>query len=70
MDVTAKHYLTLSPAAAIDIGQTLKEMVFLFGGNFTFIAHNESLSQEMGWKDWLPVFENWANPYESTDSTD
>ena len=70
MDVTAKYYLTLSPAAAIDMGQTLKEMVFLFGGNFTFIAHNESLSQEMGWKDWLPVFENWANPYQSIDSSD
>jgi hypothetical protein len=52
------------------MGQTLKEMVFLFGGNFTFIAHNESLSQEMGWKDWLPVFENWANPYQSIDSSD
>lgn len=65
MDVTAKNYLKHSPAEAIEIGQTLKEMVFLFGGNFTFIAHNESLSQQMGWKDWLPVFEEWANPYKS-----
>lgn len=65
MDVTAKNYLRYSPAEAIEIGQTLKEMIFLFGGNFTFIAHNESLSQQMGWKDWLPVFEEWANPYKS-----
>lgn len=70
MDVTAKHYLGLNPAKAIEIGQTLKEMVFLFGGNFTFIAHNESLSQQMGWEDWLPVFEDWANPCKSIDSTD
>ncbi len=68
MDVTAKHYLGLNPDKAIELGQTLKEMVFLFGGNFTFIAHNESLSQQMGWKDWLPVFDNWANPYKSVDT--
>jgi len=38
-------------------------MVFLFGGNFTFIAHNESLSESAGWKGWTNVFDSWAtNP--------
>ena len=62
MDVTAKNYMELTPDSAIDAGRTLKEMVFLFGGNFTFIAHNESLSERVGWEAWMPVFESWANP--------
>ena len=62
MDVTAKNYMELNPDAAIDAGRTLKEMVFLFGGNFTFIAHNESLSERVGWEGWMPVFRSWANP--------
>ena len=60
MDVTAKNYLKLTPDAAIDVGNGLKEMVFLFGGNFTFIAHNESLSEHAGWEGWLEVFDSWA----------
>ena len=62
MDVTAKNYMELNPDAAIDAGRTLKEMVFLFGGNFTFIAHNESLSERVGWEGWMPVFRSWASP--------
>lgn len=62
MDVAAKNYMSLSPFAAIDAGRSLKEKVFLFGGNFTFIAHNESLSERMGWEQWMPVFKSWANP--------
>ena len=62
MDVTAKNYMSLSPIAAIEMGRSLKEMVFLFGGNFTFIAHNESLSERSGWEMWMPVFKSWASP--------
>lgn len=61
MDVTAKNYLKLTPEAAIDVGRSLQEMVFLFGGNFTFIAHNESLSESAGWNGWTKVFDSWAN---------
>jgi hypothetical protein len=60
MDVTAKNYLHLNTKDAIDLGKSLKEIVFLFGGNFIFIAHNESLSETEGWEAWTPVFESWS----------
>ncbi len=71
MDVTAKNYMHLSPSAAIDAALVLQEMVFLFGGSFTFIVHNESLSNHAGWENWRGVFEKWSEflPYESTDNT-
>jgi hypothetical protein len=63
MDVTAKNYLNLTPFGAVDMGRSLKELVFLFGGSFTFIAHNESLSETEGWEDWLHVFESWSRKH-------
>jgi hypothetical protein len=62
MDVTAKNYMKLNPDEAIDVGRTLKELVFIFGGTFTFIVHNESLSEAEGWGGWKRVFNSWKNP--------
>ena len=62
MDVTAKNYMKLHPDEAIDVGRTLKELVFIFGGRFTFIVHNESLSETEGWGGWKRVFNSWKNP--------
>lgn len=61
MDVTAKKYMKLNPDEAIDVGRTLKELVFIFGGRFTFIVHNESLSETEGWSGWKRVFNSWKN---------
>jgi len=62
MDVTAKNYMKLNQDQAIDVGQTLKELVFIFGGRFAFIVHNESLSEAEGWGGWKRVFNSWKNP--------
>lgn len=61
MDVTAKNYMKLNPDQAINMGRSLKEFVFIFGGFFTFIVHNESLSETEGWKGWNRVFNSWKN---------
>ena len=62
MDVTAKNYMKLNPDEAIDVGRALKELIFIFGGTFTFIVHNESLSESEGWGGWKRVFDSWKNP--------
>ncbi len=59
MDVTAKNYMRLRPSEAVNAALYLQEMLFLFGGSFTFIVHNESLSNHAGWENWRHVFEKW-----------
>ena len=60
MDVTAKNYMELDVDQAIEVGESLKNSIRLFGGNFCFIIHNESLSESQGWKGWTSVFKSWA----------
>lgn len=60
MDVTAKNYMKLDKDQAIALGNSLKTSVRLFGGTFCFILHNESLSENQGWKGWTSVFKSWA----------
>ncbi len=57
MDGTLKDYLDLDPQSAKDLILTLIESVKAVGGTFTFLWHNESLSDQKRWKGWRDVYE-------------
>lgn len=58
MDGTLNQYMKLTPTQAIETLLSLKKEVQQYGGNFSFIWHNETMAQRGIWKDWLPVFES------------
>ena len=57
MDGTVNEYMKLSPNQAIEEVKRLKALVKEYGGNFSFIWHNETLGFKHHWKGWEPVFE-------------
>jgi hypothetical protein len=57
MDVTLKNYLKLSPEAAIETLENLKNEVQKVNGTFTTLWHNSSLSESDDWKNWRNVYE-------------
>ena len=57
MDGTLNEYMKLSPNQAIEEVKRLKALVKEYGGNFSFIWHNETLGFKHHWKGWEPVFE-------------
>jgi hypothetical protein len=56
MDGTLKEYLGLSPEAANQQIKCLFEQVRIFGGTFSFLWHNETISGYQQWADYLNVF--------------
>lgn len=61
MDVTCKNYLKLNLFYSIQLGESLKQIIQETNGQFTFIIHNESLSEKEGWKGWRKTFHSWAS---------
>jgi hypothetical protein len=61
MDVTCKNYLKLNSFYSIQLGEALKQIIQETNGQFTFIIHNESLSEKEGWKGWRKTFNSWAS---------
>jgi hypothetical protein len=57
MDVTLKNYMGLSPSEAIEKIRSIKSNCMEWEIPFTFIFHNESLSEQDGWEGWRNVFE-------------
>jgi hypothetical protein len=57
MDVTLQQYLKLSPNDAITVVKPLIESIKTFGGNFTTLWHNSSLSEMDEWRGWRAVYE-------------
>jgi hypothetical protein len=57
MDVTLKRYLQLNPDEAIDLIASLKNKIRAVNGTYTWLWHNESLSEQGEWNGWRKVFE-------------
>ncbi len=56
MDGTLKEYLNLEPnEAKLKIAELFKE-VCLYGGQFSYIWHNETIGDYAHWKGWKDVF--------------
>ncbi len=62
MDVTCKNYLNLSPYDSMNLGESFKQTISQWGGVFSYIFHNESVSNSYPWKGWKRVIESWAEP--------
>lgn len=61
MDVTCKNYLKLNSFSAIQLYNSIKQIIHQSKGNFCFIVHNESLSETEGWQGWKKTFETWES---------
>jgi hypothetical protein len=57
MDGTLNEYLKLTPKEAIKKIQLLFDEVKKYGGQFSFIWHNETIGNYGIWKDWSEVFD-------------
>jgi hypothetical protein len=57
MDVTLQQYLKLSPKDAIETVKPVIESVKKFGGTFTTLWHNSSLSEMNEWRGWRATYE-------------
>ena len=57
MDVTLQQYLKLSPNEAIEVVKPVIESIQKFGGTFTTLWHNSSLSETDEWRGWRAVYE-------------
>jgi hypothetical protein len=63
MDVTLQQYLKLSPNEAVAVVQPIIESIQTFGGTFTTLWHNSSLSETAEWRGWRTAYETivqWA----------
>ncbi|RMG32179.1 MAG: hypothetical protein D6730_00035 [Bacteroidetes bacterium] len=54
MDWSLLHYLALQPEAAVNKCQQLIKTCRQVGGIFTFLLHNDALSNSPPWKGWKP----------------
>jgi hypothetical protein len=57
MDTTLRDYLGLTPEEAIVHIEEMISQVKPFGGEFTFLWHNESVSEMGKWRGWSKVFD-------------
>lgn len=58
MDATLNLYMKLNPGDAITRVQKLVKEVKNVNGDFIFIWHNETLSEDQQWKGWRKVYES------------
>jgi hypothetical protein len=61
MDGTLNDYMKLTPDQAIKQIDLLYQEVKEYGGEFSFIWHNETIGEYGIWKDWSKVFEYSIN---------
>ncbi len=58
MDGTLNEYLHLNPDQAIEKINRLFDEVSTYGGEFSFIWHNETIGDYGSWKGWSKVFKH------------
>lgn len=58
MDTTLKNYMKLGPDNAIKKINKLIDSVKKVDGTFISLWHNDSLSEQYGWKGWKKVYEH------------
>ena len=56
MDVTLKHYMSLSNEESLQKILELKESVQNVNGTFISLFHNETLSENEIWKGWSTIY--------------
>ena len=56
MDGTLHEYLKLSPKEAMEKIKSLYQEICKFGGQFSYIWHNETIGDYAHWKGWKDVF--------------
>ena len=61
MDGTLHEYLKLSPAEAKKKISSLYEEICHYGGQFSYIWHNETIGDYAHWKGWKEVFSHTIN---------
>jgi hypothetical protein len=61
MDVSFKNYLKINSIQANHLGDSIKQQIQYYNGNFCFIFHNESVSETDGWEGWKNTIETWAS---------
>lgn len=57
MDVALKNGLRLSPRQALEKIEGIVDQVEKVKGDLISVWHNESLSDEMEWRNWRKVYE-------------
>ena len=57
MDVTLKQYMGLNNKECLDKILELKDEVKNVNGTFVSLFHNETLSENLYWKGWTPIYE-------------
>lgn len=57
MDTTLHRHLHLSAQQAWDTIRTLMDNVAAVSGTFSYIFHNENLSETFGWQGWQDIYE-------------
>lgn len=57
MDGTLNEYLKLTPSDALPLVKQLMTEVKTFGGEFSFLWHNESFAESGIWKGWKWVYD-------------
>ena len=62
MDVALNNYLGMSPEQALNLIKELMLEVKKVNGTFTWLWHNESLSDSGSWQGWRNVFEQMTVP--------
>jgi hypothetical protein len=61
MDVAFKNFYKMNDQQCLDKSKLLKKTCKDLNIPFTFVFHNESLSEHRGWENWRKVFEYWLS---------
>lgn len=61
MDVAYKNFLQMNVEETIAASTKFKDICRQNHAPFTFVFHNESLSNHRGWQNWNQVFLHWTN---------